>query len=105
MRAITLTFYSDAELRRFLRSPGSFRLSDLDISHREISPLMVAIRRVLATAPRGLPIRDLLDRSLAVAAAMGHRSNARTARRYVKRLVDDGEIRHVGLGWYERDGG
>ena len=103
MRAIVLTFYSDDEFRRFLRAPGSFSLRELDISRREVSPLMVAIRRVLLDASGPIQIQDLIDQSLEVAARMGHRSNARTARRYVKRLVDDGEIRHVRPGWYERD--
>ena len=103
VRAITLTFYDEADFRRFLREPGSFKLRELDIGRREISPLMVAIKRVLLASSRRIQIQDLIDRSLEGAARMGHRSNERTARRYVKRLVDDGEIQHVGLGWYSRD--
>lgn len=103
MRAIVLTFYDESTFRRFLRAPQSFTLRELDISRRDVSPLMVAIKRVLLASRGAVQIQDLIDRSLAVAAQMGHRSNARTARRYVKRLVDDGEIRHARPGWYERD--
>lgn len=103
MRAIVLTFYDEEEFRRFLRRPGAFSLRELDIARREVSPLMVAIRRVLAASRTPMHVLDLIERSLALAGRMGHRSNARTARRYIKRLVDDGDIRHVRTSYYERD--
>ena len=102
MKAIVLTFYNEDEFRRFLHRPGSFSLRELDITRREVSPLMVAIRQILIRACGPVSIRDLIGRALALAARGGHRSNERTARRYVKRLVDDGEIGHVGEGLYER---